>query len=496
MSAARSEIHDGTFAVGSSNQTALEVARPQGITGAIALANLSDEEFERNLAAFKKGQERVRRIQQEMMRKDLDYGQIPGTPKPTLYKPGAETLGLTFGIAARFEAERIVGDGEKAPPLTYHVRCYGHLRDFDGPIVAQGFGEANSWETRYRYRTQRHRRTCPDCGAAGLIKGKETSKLQGKWWCPPDKGGCGHVFPSGDRRITSQEVGDERTENPDPYDLANTLLKMGEKRSHVDMMLRATGTSGLFTQDIEDLVSEEAPQASVEAPDARAGQKPTQEPEQVLETPGPLVGTVVEPLPKEGPGAVVHVKIGRTKYKATLEGDLGWSAKSIWGGEEKISLDGTIRGKAIENITRVWVLREGAWRQIAPQEGGEQPADQTDASAETEPSPGGEGSAIQAAQASFPDADVGWVSGADGENDTLTCTIRTIRWDKNSKGVELAIIEAIDNVERFRIAMERDLARHHLVDRNGAWLYAIGEKITVSGKWWHGWLLGEAVSSG
>ena len=48
-------------------------------------------------------------------------------------------------------------------------------------------------------------------------------------------------------------------ENPDPWDLDTTLLKMAEKRAHVDATLRACAASGLFTQDIEDQVRPPAP---------------------------------------------------------------------------------------------------------------------------------------------------------------------------------------------------------------------------------------------
>lgn len=35
--------------------------------------------------------------------------------------------------------------------------------------------------------------------------------------------------------------------------MVNTILKMSKKRSHVDATLSATRSSGLFTQDLEDL---------------------------------------------------------------------------------------------------------------------------------------------------------------------------------------------------------------------------------------------------
>ena len=110
-------------------------------------------------------------------------------------------------------------------------------------MVAQGYGEANSWEERYRWRLAKA--TCPKCGREGLVKGKEDGKLKGKWWCPSREGGCNSTFEAADPAVTPPG----KVENSDPWGLANTLVKMGEKRAHVDVILRATGTSGFFTQD-------------------------------------------------------------------------------------------------------------------------------------------------------------------------------------------------------------------------------------------------------
>lgn len=212
-----------------------------------ALAVMSDQDFDRRLSALKQGRSRVQQIQREIMVEDVDYGTIPGTPKPTLYKSGAETLCVFHGLVARMEVEYIAGDGFGAPHLTYNAECYLHLGSTDGPIVGTGHGTANSWERRYRYR--RGERTCPSCGLMGtIIKGK--AEYGGGWLCWRRKNGCGTTFPDGDESIEGQNVGD--VENPDPFDLAVTLMKMAEKRAHVDATLRATGTSGLFTQDVED----------------------------------------------------------------------------------------------------------------------------------------------------------------------------------------------------------------------------------------------------
>jgi hypothetical protein len=230
-------------------ERSLVVARPDtGIaaTGALALAALSDDEFDRRLGALAKSKERVERIQRALMTRDVDFGLIPGTPKPTLLKPGAEKLCLAYGLAADFAPVRTIGDGQSEPWLSYVTRCELHLGSLDGPIVAVGYGAANSWERRYRYRMAD--RACPNCGQPAIIKGK--AEYGGGWVCFKKKGGCGSKWPDGAAEIEGQEVG--QVDNPDPFDLDVTLAKMAEKRAHVDATLRATAASGLFTQDMED----------------------------------------------------------------------------------------------------------------------------------------------------------------------------------------------------------------------------------------------------
>lgn len=219
---------------------------PEAQAGTFALAAMDDTEFKTRLALLKKGRDRIALIQRELMDKDVDYGTIPGTPKPTLLKPGAEKLNDIYGHRADFIPERIVGDGVSAPSLAYSVRCELHLGTLDGPVVAVGYGSANSWERKHRYR--RAERACPKCGLIGSLL---RSKSEPEWFCWRKKGGCGATFKLNDPAITDQALGD--VENPDPWDLDTTLLKMAEKRAHVDATLRATAASGLFTQDVEDV---------------------------------------------------------------------------------------------------------------------------------------------------------------------------------------------------------------------------------------------------
>jgi len=129
------------------------------------------------------------------------------------------------------------------------MRCELHLEDLAGPVVAVGYGAASSWETKHRYR--REERTCPECGNEGtVIKGK--AEYGGGWLCWTKKpGGCGAKFADDAPEIVGQVV--ENAQNPDPFDLENTIVKMAEKRAFVDVTLRATASSDLFTQDVEDM---------------------------------------------------------------------------------------------------------------------------------------------------------------------------------------------------------------------------------------------------
>ena len=257
---------------------ALARIEPSAEAGTLALALMSDDEFSTRLAALKKGRDRMAEIQRSLMDKDVDYGTIPGTPKPTLLKPGAEKLCLAYSLAADFLLTRTIGDGVTEPHLSYTARCELHLGSLDGPIVGVGNGASNSWERRYRYRVAE--RSCPECGKATIIKGR--AEYGGGWVCFRRKGGCGAKWPDGSPEIEGQELG--QIDNPDPFDLDVTLAKMAEKRAHVDATLRATAASGIFTQDIED-----TPAAAEQRPP-----DPQADPEtgEVVDD-GGLIGTVV-----------------------------------------------------------------------------------------------------------------------------------------------------------------------------------------------------------
>lgn len=243
--------------------------------GVQALAALSEADFERNLKAIRQGQQRIARMQKELLIPGVDYGNVPGVDKPSLGKPGAEKLCSAYSLAARIEKFLTIGDGLMAPQLTYDATCHLHLGSFDGPEIGIGFGTCNSWETKYRYRNAE--RQCPTCGKSAIIAGR--ADYGGGWLCFKKRGGCGAKFGIGDPQITGQQAG--REENPEPWDLANTLMKMAEKRSHVDATLRSLAASGIFTQDLEDNVVVEVTPAPETPAVARPAQRQSNEPPRI-----------------------------------------------------------------------------------------------------------------------------------------------------------------------------------------------------------------------
>ena len=135
---------------------------------------------------------RIKMFQQyvrEHMTEGEDFGVIPGSTKPTLFKPGAEKLNAIFGYAPKVEISNRLEDWDKGF-VSYEVKV-SLINKRTGQMEAEGLGSCNSRERRYARQD-----------AAGI---------------------------------------------------ANTVLKMAKKRALVDATLSATRASGLFTQDLEDL---------------------------------------------------------------------------------------------------------------------------------------------------------------------------------------------------------------------------------------------------
>lgn len=192
----------------------------------------------------------IQNIMSTAMKEGEHYGKIPGCgDKPTLLKPGAEKLCMTFRLSPQYHIEDRNLDGEHR-----EFRILVTLLSIGSNAnIGQGVGLCSTREAKYRYRGKAGRK-CPQCGAAAIIKGK--TEYGGGWVCFKKKDGCGAKFRDGDKAIEDQS--DERLENPDIADTYNTVLKMAKKRALVDAVLTATAASDIFTQDIEEIMAHEA----------------------------------------------------------------------------------------------------------------------------------------------------------------------------------------------------------------------------------------------
>lgn len=198
--------------------------------------------------------DKIRQVMEAVMKEGVHYGKVPGVNKPTLLKPGAEVLAVTFRFAPSYDSDRVFQDGGHLTVIT-RARLT-HITT--GYVIAEGEGLCTTFESKYAYR--QGGRICPVCGADAIKKSKFPPKKGDYdgwqsgdppgWYCFGRIGGCGANFMANDPRITGQDIG--RVANPDLPDAWNTVLKMANKRALVAAILNGTAASDIFTQDVED----------------------------------------------------------------------------------------------------------------------------------------------------------------------------------------------------------------------------------------------------
>jgi len=216
-----------------------------------------------------------------IMVKDQDFGEIPGTSKPSLLKPGAEKLCNFFGLEPEFTpmVEDIDWTGAQHGG---EVFCYARYRCRllrEGRVVGVGEGSCNSQESKYRYRWVAEEHVPEQLDRTHLLKRGEC-----RTWCEFDfaieraettgryakpathwqrfrdaiEAGTARSVEKFTRRGKSVawEIDVDatfyRVPNPDVADVVNTIQKMAQKRALVAATLIATSASEFFTQDVED----------------------------------------------------------------------------------------------------------------------------------------------------------------------------------------------------------------------------------------------------
>jgi hypothetical protein len=124
--------------------------------------------------------------------RDTDFGVIEGTKKPSLYKPGAEKICLTYGLMQRYFTESAIEDyNAEIPFFMYRIRC---------DLVANVNGQEQV--------------ICSSNGSANTREKRNGRAL--------------------------------------PWDTANSSLKMAQKRALVGAAISVSGISDMFAQDIEN----------------------------------------------------------------------------------------------------------------------------------------------------------------------------------------------------------------------------------------------------
>ncbi len=162
----------------------------------------------------------IQEVMRTVMQEGRHYGKIPGAgDKPTLFKPGAEKIMATFRLASDPE----VADLSHDDIIRYRVKC--RLTTKTGVFFGAGLGECSSEEDKYKWRM---------------------STSDEEW----------EATDEAHRRIKYVRDRQLRQVRTNPYDLANTILKMAKKRALVDAVLTSTAASDIFTQDIEDMPEE------------------------------------------------------------------------------------------------------------------------------------------------------------------------------------------------------------------------------------------------
>lgn len=214
---------------------ALAVAEGHAIERAPRASQLTTAEVKWQLEALIE-------LQKEVMVQGHDYGIIPGTNKPTLYKPGAEMICVLYKLSPDPEIVYRHEDYDR-PFFAYEARVRLVSR-LTGEVVAGGIGQANSFERRYMNRT---------CYARKVEHRQRNNK-----------------------DVHTDACYERHTPESFDYALVNTLEKMAKKRAFIDAVLTGTMASRLFSQDTEDLsagvrhVADDAPRAAAPAqPDAR-----------------------------------------------------------------------------------------------------------------------------------------------------------------------------------------------------------------------------------
>lgn len=144
------------------------------------------------------------------IKRDVDFGVIKGTKKPSLYKSGAEKICMAYGLMQRYSIE-------------------SKIEQYDGKSMF------------FYYLVK--------CELVKVVEGRE------------------YIFTSA---YGSANTAEKRNGFSSPADACNGTLKMAQKRALTSAALSVSGLSDMFTQDMEneDFMAESKKLIDTDSPDA------------------------------------------------------------------------------------------------------------------------------------------------------------------------------------------------------------------------------------
>lgn len=266
--------------------------------------------------------EALRRVQElqafveSVMVRDTDYGVIPGTgSKPSLYQPGAQKLCEIYGLAPDY-LDLTVTEDWSAPFFYYRTKCVLTDRR-SGLAVGSGVGACSSREDRYAYRWVK---------AEGVPRGTDLAGLKSK---------------------STQYGVRYRLPNDDVASLVNTIQKMACKRALVHAVLGVTRSSGMFTQDVEDLPAE----AFGEAAGARSWEHAAR-----ADVARVVEGQVVSAAPAAPAPALAVDEVARWTVLIKSQTDATWFA-------DRAKIREAFGGNVPKSLAALWLARQA---ELAP----------------------------------------------------------------------------------------------------------------------------------
>lgn len=269
---------------------------------------------------------RIQEVMKAVMKEGTHYGTIPGTPKPTLYKAGAELLLVTFRIAA---TPANIEDLSTPDEVRYRVTMRG-TNQVTGEIVGEMVGECSSSETKYRW-------VKPVCDE----EWNETDPMmrREKWFK-----GYGDKPAYKAKQIRSS-----------PADVANTILSMAAKRGLIALTRVCLSVSDVFAQNLEDLTEElreslladEAPKPETKQPQRRSATGTAAPAAKPLPNDAKVVTGVIGKVFEDKKPYALYLKDNQAKY-TTFDDSLWGDVRAFVGTTHKIRLayTETVKGTA------------------------------------------------------------------------------------------------------------------------------------------------------